>query len=33
MLSLPVEQKIPKVTELETIRATPEQQKKRWKDY
>ena len=26
MLSLPVERKIPKVTELETIHATPEQQ-------
>ena len=34
VLSLPVERKIPKVTELETIHATAEQQRKKWrKDY
>jgi hypothetical protein len=33
MQSLPVERKIPKVTELETIHATAEQQKKKWRDY
>ena len=31
MLSLPVERKIPKITELETIHATAEQQRKKWK--
>ena len=33
VLSLPVERKVPKVTELKTIHATAEQQKKKWKDY